>query len=92
MDFARWYNPSQAFTVKHVSYPQLTATVLNPLVLLLFFGNQSGNPPAGLAGGNQDHNEISVFTPEDKDNQMDESHVHRVVNRSHNDAAFVTEK
>ena len=27
MDFISWYNPSQAFTAKHVSYPQLTATV-----------------------------------------------------------------
>ncbi len=26
MDFISWYNPSQAYTVKHVSYPQLTAT------------------------------------------------------------------
>ncbi len=28
MDFARWYTPSQPFTVKHVSYPQLTSTVI----------------------------------------------------------------
>ena len=27
MDFVRWYNPSQAYTVKHVSNPQLTATL-----------------------------------------------------------------
>ncbi len=26
MDFDRWYNPSQAYNVKHVSNPQLTAT------------------------------------------------------------------
>ncbi len=26
MDFVRWYNPSQAYTVKHVSNPQLTTT------------------------------------------------------------------
>ena len=26
MDFISWYNPIQAFTVKHVSYPRLTAT------------------------------------------------------------------
>ncbi len=26
MDFISWYNPSQAFTAKHVSYPRLTAT------------------------------------------------------------------
>ncbi len=28
MTYVRWYNPSQAFTAKHVSYPQLTATPL----------------------------------------------------------------
>ncbi len=26
--FISWYNPSQAYTVKHVSYPRLTATML----------------------------------------------------------------
>ena len=26
MDFISWYNPSEAYTVKHVSYPRLTAT------------------------------------------------------------------
>ena len=26
MNFISWYNPSQALTEKHVSYPQLTAT------------------------------------------------------------------
>ena len=26
MDFTSWYNPLQAYTVKHVLYPQLTAT------------------------------------------------------------------
>ena len=26
MDFVRWYSPSQAYSAKHVSYPQLTAT------------------------------------------------------------------
>ena len=26
MDFISWYNPSQAYTVKHVSNPRLTAT------------------------------------------------------------------
>ena len=26
MDFTSWYNPSQAYTVKHVLYPRLTAT------------------------------------------------------------------
>ena len=34
MDFISWYNPSQAYTVKHVSYPQLTAT---PLAGLVYF-------------------------------------------------------
>ena len=29
MDFVRCYNPSQAYTVKHVSNQQLTATVGN---------------------------------------------------------------
>ncbi len=28
MDFISWYNPSQAFTAKHVSYPRLTATLI----------------------------------------------------------------
>ncbi len=28
MEFIRWYNPSQAYTVNHVSYQQLTATIL----------------------------------------------------------------
>ncbi len=28
MDFDRWYNPSQAYTVEHVSNQQLTATIM----------------------------------------------------------------
>ncbi len=32
--FVRWYNPSQAFTAKHVSYPKLTATAVTKLALL----------------------------------------------------------
>ena len=30
MDFNSWYNPSQALTEKHVSYPWLTATQTLP--------------------------------------------------------------
>ena len=30
MDFIRWYSPSQAYLAKHVSNPQLTATVISP--------------------------------------------------------------
>ena len=39
MDFVRWHNPSQAFTTKHVSYPQLTATQSKAMVTW-FFGPQ----------------------------------------------------
>ncbi len=36
MDFVRWHNPSQAFTAKHVSYLQLTATNTHMLHLLSY--------------------------------------------------------
>ena len=34
----RWHNPSQAFTTKHVSYPQLTATIC--FAFYLFYSHE----------------------------------------------------
>ena len=33
MNFVRWYDPSQAYNVKHVSNPQLTATGVSNIKL-----------------------------------------------------------
>ncbi len=35
-DFISWYNPSQVFAAKHVSYPRLTATPVPPDVMNIY--------------------------------------------------------